>query len=96
MLPVFCPSGCFHHLPIVDGKKLVGIISATDLIKLNATLLDGDDPVTTAFIDRQFGLQDVMECTLITISDRGTVADAAQSLSAGGFHALPIVNRKIT
>lgn len=82
----------FNHLPIVDGKKLVGMISSTDIIKLNATLLDKDDPVTVAFLDRQYGLEDVMEGNVITVSDRATIEDAAQSLSAGGFHGLPVVN----
>ncbi len=87
-------SGTFHHLPIVDGKNLVGVISAADLLRVNAALLDEDDSVTTAFIDARYSLRDVMTDDPITISDRGTVGDAAKTLSAGGFHSLPIVNQE--
>ncbi len=87
-------SGRFHHLPIIDGKNLVGMISASDILKINAALLDEDDSVTTAFIDARYNLRDVMTKDPITISDRGTVGDAAKTLSAGGFHSLPIVNQE--
>lgn len=87
-------SGRFHHLPIVEGENLVGMISAADILKVNAALLDEDDSVTSAYIDARYSLRDVMTEDPITISDRGTVADAAKTLSAGGFHSLPIVNRE--
>ena len=87
-------SGRFHHLPIVDDKNLVGVISAADILRVNAALLDEDDSITTAFIDARYSLRDVMTEDPITISDRGTVGDAAKTLSAGGFHSLPIVNNE--
>ena len=34
-----------------------------------------------------------MRTDLVTVSDRATVAEAAQRLSAGGFHSLPIVDQ---
>ena len=79
----------FHHLPVLDGKKLVGMISITDLLKLSLDELDSD---TDAFLDRNFSISDVMQSDLITISYRATIEEAAQLLSAGGFHALPVTD----
>ena len=79
----------FHHLPVLDGKKLVGMISITDLLKLSLDELDSD---TDAFLDRNFSISDVMQSHLITISYRATIEEAAQLLSAGGFHALPVID----
>lgn len=79
----------FHHLPVLDGKKLVGVISITDLAKLN---LDEPEPDKNEFLDRHFSISDVMQSDVITISHRATIEEAAQMLSAGGFHALPITD----
>lgn len=82
----------FHHLPVVDGQRLVGILSAVDMLRLKADILDGDDEATFDLLDRCYRLGDVMQKNVITVSDRATVGDAARLLSAGGFHAVPVVN----
>ena len=79
----------FHHLPVLDGKKLVGVISITDLAKLN---LDEPESDKNEFLDRHFSISDVMQSDVITISHRATIGEAAQMLSAGGFHALPVTD----
>jgi CBS domain-containing protein len=84
----------FHHLPIVDGRRLVGMLSATDLLRLNTSMTGDPDTVTPDFIDRHYRLEDVMQKDLITVSDRATVGDAAKALSAGGFHAVPVVDAR--
>jgi len=82
----------FHHLPILNGRRLVGMLSAMDLLKLNASVTGDPDAVTSDFIDRHYRLEDVMQKDVITVSDRATVGDAARALSAGGFHAVPVVD----
>jgi predicted transcriptional regulator len=48
---IICESG-IHHVPIVDGKKLVGMISFTDLMKLNIVISGADDRTVDAIIDQ--------------------------------------------
>ena len=79
----------FHHLPVVDRGKLVGLISSTDVLKLG---LGKDDLEDGAFLDAHFTVADVMQKDVITVSHRATVEEAARKLSAGGFHALPVVD----
>ena len=84
-------NGFFHHLPVVENGRLVGILSTIDLLKLDATSLDGGDPVMSKILDRNYCVGDVMIKDVIPVSDRATVADAAKLLSSGGFHALPVM-----
>jgi len=77
----------FHHLPVLDGKKLVGLISVTDLLKLGESAVDGNE-----YLDRHFSIGDVMQSDVITVSHRATIEEAARMLSAGGFHALPVTD----
>lgn len=79
-----------HHLPVVANGKLVGIISSNDLVKLSLTY-DRDDESLNEFLDRQYTVESVMQKRPITVGVEATVRDAAVKLSAGGFHALPVV-----
>jgi CBS-domain-containing membrane protein len=82
----------FHHLPVVDGERLVGMLSAVDLLRLNADKLDAADQANYDLLDRCYRIGDIMQRNVITVSDRATVGDAARLLSAGGFHCVPVVN----
>lgn len=83
----------FHHLPVVESGKLVGMLATTDVVKLTYSLTPaGESSDTEALLNRLFRIADVMATDLITISERATLGEAARSLSSGGFHALPVVN----
>lgn len=72
-----------HHVPVIDGRKLVGIISTTDIIRLNITVSTADG----WFIER------VMKKNLVTIEICDTVRKAAQLMSDGIFHSLPVIDK---
>lgn len=81
-----------HHVPIIDGKKLVGLISFTDLMKINFVINGADERSIDLIIDQQFAITDVMTTELTTIKPGDTVREAAQALAKGNFHSLPIVD----
>lgn len=83
-----------HHVPIVDGKKLVGLVSFTDMMKLNLVISGATEHTIDAIIDQQFSISDVMSAELTTIHHKDTVRRAAEILSEGTFHSLPVVNDK--
>jgi len=76
-----------NHLPVVEDDRLVGIVSSSDFLKLH--LLDGKLPI---FLDAT--VSQIMETKVIVVNKKGTLRDAAEKLSVGGFHALPVVGRK--
>ena len=81
-----------HHVPVLSGKKLVGLISFTDMMKLNLVTDQANEYTADAIIDQQFTVTDVMSKDLITISEKDNVRTAAKLLSEGNFHSLPVVN----
>lgn len=81
-----------HHVPIVDGKKLVGLISFVDIMKLNLVLQGASEYTIGAIIDQQFTIREVMTTELVTIGHGETVREAADKLSGGDFHSLPVVD----
>jgi CBS domain-containing protein len=82
----------FHHVPIVKGRKLVGIISTRDLLKLNYDVngAPGDDLDET--IDKNFSVEQVMQRDLVTIDSDDTVLTAIDLLAKGKFHSLPVID----
>ena len=84
--------GRFHHLPVVDDGRLIGILSSVDLLRLDAAVNAGEDATLLEILDRSYRVEDLMHTDIITVSHRATVADAARLLSAGGFHAVPVLD----
>ncbi|NOR69904.1 MAG: CBS domain-containing protein, partial [Methylomarinum sp.] len=43
-----------HHVPVIDGKKLVGLISFSDFMKLNIVISGADERTIDSIVDQQF------------------------------------------
>ena len=81
-----------HHVPVVSGKALVGILSSTDLMRLSVETYGADERSMDAMLDHQFDIEAVMKSDPVTLTTKATVRDAAVILSEGTFHSLPIVD----
>ena len=80
-------SNVIHHLLVVEGDRLVGIVSSSDLLKLH--LLDDKMAIfTRATVDQ------IMETNVTVLGKHSTLREAVEKLSMGNFHALPVVDRK--
>ena len=82
----------YHHVPVVSGKKLVGLLSATDMVRLSLAIYGVDERAVDAMLDSQHTIESVMTTDLTTISAKDTVRGAATVLGEGKFHSLPVVD----
>ena len=81
-----------HHVPILSGKNLVGMVSFTDMMKLNVVINGADNHTIDAIIDQQFTISDIMSTDLTTLNDGDTIRQAAEVLSENNFHAVPVTD----
>jgi CBS domain-containing protein len=81
-----------HHVPVVSGTKLVGLISATDMVRLSFSAYGADARAVDAMLDHEFSVVKVMSTELTTLKNSQKVRDAAQVLSSGSFHSVPVVD----
>ena len=81
-----------HHIPVLSGKKLVGMVSFTDMMKLNVVITGADDRTIDAIIDQQFQTKDIMSKDLDTLDTKDTIRRAADILAESNFHAIPVTN----
>lgn len=84
----------FHHVPVVSGRKLIGLLSAADILGISVEGVGSDERSMDAYLDHQFSIEKLMKKDLKTLSLKSTVADAAEILSDGSFHAVPVVDEK--
>ena len=82
-----------RNLPVVSGKKIVGILSYTDLLRISyADVVDEDDDTVGSIVYDMFTVPQVMAKTPEVISSEATVKEVAEILSKREFHALPVVD----
>lgn len=71
-----------HHLPVVNGNKLVGLVTLYDVWKQNKDHEQYDN----------IQVSEVMNTNVCKISPIDKVGTAAELLMDKRFHALPVVN----
>jgi CBS domain-containing protein len=83
----------FHHIPVVDHHKLVGIISKTDYVKIRhmlATTWSGETICQDMYKELCAG--DIMSREPLKIEPADTIGLAADIFRANALHALPVVD----
>ncbi len=84
-----------HHLPVVSGDELVGIIAWSDLMRIAfGDLGSQDERSLDAILDHMFELEKVMQADPISIESHQTIGEAAAKLRSGDYHSLPVVEGK--
>jgi len=90
---IICESN-IHHVPVVNGNTLVGLISYTDLMKLNVVISGADERTIDAIVDQQFTIEEVMVTELTALTDTDTIRQATKILAEGTFHSLPVIDKQ--
>jgi len=82
----------FHHVPIVKGRKLVGMVSTRDILRLSFDASGISEEAVDEALDKNFAIDQVMERDLVTIDSDDTVETAIDLLARGKFHSLPVID----
>ncbi|MXO03233.1 CBS domain-containing protein [Flavobacterium sp. HBTb2-11-1] len=81
-----------HHIPIVRGKEVIGIISRTDINRLTfGALFEGQDNADEAILE-MLTVPQVMTSKPKTVSSDTIIRDLAEIFVKEDFHALPVVD----
>jgi len=85
----------FHHLPVVNFGKIVGIISSTDfhMLEDHFTLFNNKNSTSmNSAIMRSLLVKDVMTKQLVTVAPEDTLDFAAGIFRENLFRALPVAD----
>lgn len=81
----------FHHLPVVDRGKVVGMLSSADVLKLEA-FLPKRAGTSTDFLSQGLQIHQLMRQPPITIAGNQSVEQATTLMAKHGIHALPVID----
>jgi len=87
-----------HHLPVVEGKKLVGMISKSDLLFFLDGKIYEDQSLYSKTIEKirlnRFTANDIMTKKLATMESSEPIRTAISLFTINKFHALPILENE--
>lgn len=85
----------FHHIPVVDHGRLVGIVSYTDYLRLVREIFNNKQEVrVNERILNAMLVKEVMTDHPHSIAENTTVEEAMKILLKSEFHALPVVDEE--
>ncbi|MEM6696943.1 MAG: CBS domain-containing protein [Bacteroidota bacterium] len=85
-----------HHLPVVDFKKIIGLISKTDLLyflKGAKNLSEAEEQENAVSLSFHTA-KDIMVTKLAKLTPSDTVGTAIAVFQENLFHALPVVDEE--
>jgi acetoin utilization protein AcuB len=86
----------FRHLPVVDGTKLVGLISERDVLRATVAGVDGGAAARSReshYLEETF-VRDVMQTKVVSIRPADSIVLAAQRMLEHRIGALPVVDER--
>lgn len=82
----------FHHLLVVEDKKLLGVISDRDLFKAISPRLDTAAETTKDLASLNKRVHQIMSRDVVTLIDTASVKQAVQTFNDHKISCIPIVN----
>lgn len=80
-----------RHIPVVNGNKIIGMLSYTDLLRISfVDAVDDDAEIVDTTVYNLFTIEQVMAKKVVTVSAETTIRETAEILSQNEFHALPV------
>lgn len=83
-----------RHIPVLDGKKVVGILTSTDIDRLTFGGVFDDQDLTDEPILTMLSIPQVMSSNLQTINVSDSIRKAAEIFVDKKYHALVIVDNE--
>lgn len=82
-----------HHVPVVSGQKLVGMISNSDVLRVSfGDAFNTDERTVDATLDHTLTIEQLMQKNPVSVRENAPIREAAQVLAQGKFHSLPVVS----
>lgn len=83
-----------RHLPVVEGERIVGMVSLNDLLRISfADSIGAEGEEVESTVYDMFSIEQVMTKKVDYISSETTVAEAANLFLTHEYHALPVVDK---
>jgi len=86
--------GNFHHVPVVDRGKLVGIVSSRDLLRVYRDSRSKAHGKVDDLLDRGPTVSEIMSTDLVMIRSNESVDTAIDLIASGAIHSVLVLDRE--
>ncbi|HEX7670912.1 MAG TPA: CBS domain-containing protein [Polyangiaceae bacterium] len=84
----------FRHMPVTDDRRLVGLITQRDVLRISASSLLPSAREQTDHLAKTFHVRDVMIRDVKTVNPETALSTAARLLLHEKLGCLPVVDQK--
>ncbi len=85
-----------RHIPVMDGQAFVGMLSHSDLLKVNSFEEAYENSYSAdVLVATRVKIDQIMTKNIVAVTPGTTIKQAAEILSKGDFHALPVLDNGI-
>lgn len=89
-----CRERDIHHIPVLDGRRPVGMIAHSDIMRLIYDADHADARAIDSLLDSQFDTRSVMRTDLTMLPLGASIREAAQTLLDHHQHSVIIVDQQ--
>ena len=80
-----------RHMPVVDGDKLIGLVSLSDLLRISFIDAYSKEGTEDTPIYNMLSIKDLMIRDPLTVTPSSTILEVSKLLASKEFHSLPVV-----
>lgn len=83
-----------HHLPVLEDEKLVGILSASDVLHFMRYIdKDSQEPYLNDLRLKNYKVAEIMQKNIVTVNASDSIRSVLEVFSQNLFHALPVMDK---
>lgn len=81
-----------RHIPVVEGERIVGVISRSDLLRISFADLNENEETVDSVVYDMYTIPQVMTRVPVSVESDATVKEVAEILAKQSFHSIPVVD----
>jgi CBS domain-containing protein len=81
----------FRHMPVVDGDRVIGLVTLRDVLRTSASSLVPSKATQNEFLFGRFKVRDIMATDVVTVPASAPLEEVAELMQKRKLGCVPVV-----